>query len=285
MLGGNYYDSGLSALEWHVLYLLACAHKSQSIGQISQQLGIAPSAASVAVSSLVKRRFAQRSQDPQDARARRVVLTAAGTQMQEKIEQLAVQRLATAISSIRREHLTTGLSVLERFVGARAVGAGVPLGAYWHMQVLDDEAARRTARALSARHYLGHNIAAALPSSFFSAEDQNYALYSRDKVVGALSLSRLTEGAADGIPVRLNCLTAPQVKVPPGILAEFLCRALLAIQAGAASSNSAAEKSDPVTLLVPPELRRLAPFQGNCSADGQRWRVHARREYEIRDSR
>jgi DNA-binding MarR family transcriptional regulator len=95
----------------------------QRIGSLAKQLGVTMATASRTVDALVAAGLVRREQDPHDARAVRVVLTARGRrehQVRYRRFVRALERLSDDLSEVERRQLADALETLGRLFGGEA---------------------------------------------------------------------------------------------------------------------------------------------------------------------
>ncbi|HEY7002925.1 MAG TPA: MarR family transcriptional regulator [Gaiellaceae bacterium] len=104
----------------------------QRVGSLAKQLGVTMATASRTVDALVNAGLVRREQDPQDARAVRVVLTARGRrehQVRYRRFVRALERLSDELSEVERRQLADALETLGRlFVAEPEAQVGASAG-------------------------------------------------------------------------------------------------------------------------------------------------------------
>jgi DNA-binding MarR family transcriptional regulator len=95
------------------------------MGALAEELGVTVATASRTVDALEERGLASREPDPDDARAVRVALTAAGKRERERRRKRfveALERLMQELSTDERRQLVASLETLSRLLATRPAG-------------------------------------------------------------------------------------------------------------------------------------------------------------------
>lgn len=95
------------------------------MGALAEELGVTVATASRTVDALEERGLASREPDPDDARAVRVALTAAGKRERERRRKRfveALERLMQELSDDERHQLVASLETLSRLLATRPSG-------------------------------------------------------------------------------------------------------------------------------------------------------------------
>ncbi len=107
-------DTGLTFTQVNLLMRILHGECS-GVSDISKQMGFTPAAASQAVDRLVQMGFLERSEDPQDRRARRLQLTEAGRELIQKgIEARGkwIESLADSLTPEQQDMIISALTLL-----------------------------------------------------------------------------------------------------------------------------------------------------------------------------
>lgn len=75
-------------------------HGEQSVGSLTERLRLSPSATSHLVDQLVKKGFVDRREDPADRRQKRIEITAAGTDLLQRLTRAKTAEFASAVASL-----------------------------------------------------------------------------------------------------------------------------------------------------------------------------------------
>jgi DNA-binding MarR family transcriptional regulator len=178
LLSQNYADSGLSTIEWQTLNEVLGTSSLTTVGELAQKLGAPQNSMSQAIGRLVRRKLAKLAPDTQDRRRRVVQITPLGVREHQVIEQRGVRPLTQALSSI--EDITRFRNLLERFVGARADSARIPIDDSFSLQAVKTDAERAIARALAIRLFSHKKLEELFPTSTFSSDSHSFLLILQD---------------------------------------------------------------------------------------------------------
>ena len=110
-------DLGLSLTQIKAAQLLAEADEPLSLGAIGDYLGLSLPAMSRAVDGLVKRGLCTREEDPTDRRSKRIVITARGRRLYERLHEIRVAGIrdwAKSLDPAERDALLEALRPIAK---------------------------------------------------------------------------------------------------------------------------------------------------------------------------
>lgn len=110
-------DEKLSSLEWSVLGLLAKKADGLRFIEIAQNMGVEPPFVTELISQLEKQKLVKATDNPQDKRAKIVLLTDKGTKKLATIETTLEQKIMNLFSDISASEWQTYRNVMEKIAG------------------------------------------------------------------------------------------------------------------------------------------------------------------------
>jgi DNA-binding MarR family transcriptional regulator len=116
LLGGNFFQSRLSILEFHLLTILGGSPLRLTAATLESDLPYSPSSISRALQRLERQKSISRSAITADRRNLQVVITAAGREALGKVRKRVEQELGRACRVLEPAELQQGLDLLKRVV-------------------------------------------------------------------------------------------------------------------------------------------------------------------------
>jgi MarR family transcriptional regulator for hemolysin len=107
---------GLSQAGWMTIAIAAKSHPAPSQSELAEKLGVEGATMVAMVDRLVKAGLAQRETSTADRRVKRVILTAAGADLYDKLKAEATQLLQEMLHDIDAKKLLNATEFLERLL-------------------------------------------------------------------------------------------------------------------------------------------------------------------------
>lgn len=117
----EFADIGVTMAQAKVLYVLAAA-EALRMSELATRLGVSMSTTSGAVDRLVDLGLIERRADPSDRRQVFVAVTAAGSDVLERMRELNTRQMRELLTRLRRDDL----AAVERAIEVLSEAAGVP---------------------------------------------------------------------------------------------------------------------------------------------------------------